>query len=113
MPQPALPLLSFLFLFLVYSCNGQIKSNDSAAKVNEQEAKSQMEIVDSLVKEGIDPYFVESRDTFSVHGPQCIVRDVLQDKNGNIWLASWQGIIKYDGKVFTNYTLKESLIHFH
>jgi len=26
---------------------------------------------------------------------------------------SFQGIIKYDGKVFTNYTLKEDLIHFH
>jgi ligand-binding sensor domain-containing protein len=26
---------------------------------------------------------------------------------------SFQGIIKYDGKVFTNYTLKENLIHFH
>src|SRR5690349_7167503 len=38
---------------------------------------------------------------------------MLQDKNGDYWLATWQGIIKYDGKVFTYYTLKEDLIQFH
>src|SRR5690349_20581487 len=69
--------------------------------------------LDSLVKAGIDPYFIESRDTFSTHGPQCIVRNMLQDKSGNYWLATWHGIIKYDGKIFTNYTLKDGLIHFH
>ena len=62
---------------------------------------------------GVDPYFIETNDTFSTRGPQCIVRNLLQDKTGNIWLATWNGIIKYDGKVFTNYTLTEGLIHFH
>ena len=60
-----------------------------------------------------DPYFVRSSDTISKLGPNCITRHILEDKKGNIWLASWQGIVKYDGKVFTNYTLKDNLIPFH
>jgi len=99
-------LLPFLFLFA--SCNGQVNPNS-----NEQTVKSRSDTMDSLVNAGVDPYFVESSDTISAHGPQSIVRDVLQDKNGNYWIASWEGIIKYDGKVFTNYTLKNGLIHFH
>jgi ligand-binding sensor domain-containing protein len=75
-----------------------------------QSAQSELE---ASIKAGIDPYFVETRDTVLSHGPQCIVRDVLQDRKGNFWMATWNGIIKYDGKVFTNYTLKEGLIHFH
>lgn len=73
---------------------------------------SQSEL-DAALKAGIDPYFVESKDTVSYYGPKCIVRNLLLDQSGNFWLATWQGIIKYDGKVFTNYTLKENLIHFH
>jgi ligand-binding sensor domain-containing protein len=60
-----------------------------------------------------DPYFVKSFDTVSTFGPSCITRYILEDKKGNIWFATWQGIVKYDGKVFTNYTLKEGLIPFH
>lgn len=61
----------------------------------------------------IDSYFIETNDTVSTRGPISIVRHILEDRKGNIWFASFQGIIKYDGKVFTNYTLKENLIHFH
>ncbi|MCW3077260.1 MAG: histidine kinase [Bacteroidetes bacterium] len=60
-----------------------------------------------------DPYFVASSDTISRFGPGSITRHILEDTKGNIWLASWQGIVRYDGKVFTNYTLKENLIPFH
>ena len=61
----------------------------------------------------IDRYFIETQDTISVFGPISITRNILEDRNGNIWIMSFQGIMKYDGKVFTNYTLKENLIHFH
>lgn len=60
-----------------------------------------------------DPYFIETTDTVSEYGPWHITRDVLQDKSGNFWFATWMGIVKYDGKLFTNYTLKDNLIHFH
>jgi ligand-binding sensor domain-containing protein len=65
------------------------------------------------VDAGIDPYFIESKDTISKSGPWHITRDILQDKKGNMWFATWLGIIEYDGKVFTNHTLKDGLIHFH
>jgi ligand-binding sensor domain-containing protein len=97
------------------SCNGQVQTNPPKAPIKDQGlglpiAPSDMQ---ASLEAGIDPYFVETNDTFSTRGPQCIVRNLIQDKAGNIWLASWHGIIKYDGKVFTNYTLKEKLIHFH
>ncbi len=63
--------------------------------------------------DSVDPYFVETRDTFSKYGPRTITRSVLQDRNGTYWFATWQGIMCYDGKVFTNITLKEGLKHFH
>jgi ligand-binding sensor domain-containing protein len=62
-----------------------------------------------------DPTFVKSEDTVSTFGPGNITRNLLQDRNGNIWLASWEGIIRYEpasGK-FTNLTLKERLRQFH
>lgn len=34
------------------------------------------------------------------------VRDIKQDRKGNIWLAAWQDIFKYDGKSYTNITSK-------
>ena len=90
-------ILCVLFAVVVQSCIGQTIRPD----------------LDALAKEGIDPYFVVSRDTISIHGPDHITRDLLQDRNGNYWFATWLGIIRYDGHQFINYTLKENLIHFH
>src|SRR6188768_290948 len=89
---------SLLFVLFVFSaCKAQTQKSDLQASVDA----------------GIDPYFIESTDTISSHGPNHITRDILQDRKGNLWFATWLGIIKYDGKLFTNYTLKENLIHFH
>ena len=37
-------------------------------------------------------------------GPKGMVRNIRQDKNGNILIASFQGIFRYNGKSFTNLT---------
>ncbi|AYL97957.1 ligand-binding sensor domain-containing protein [Mucilaginibacter celer] len=37
-------------------------------------------------------------------GPNRITRNIIQDRKGNIWLAAFDGIFKYDGKSFTNVT---------
>ncbi len=37
-------------------------------------------------------------------GPTTSVRSIRQDRPGNIWLAANEGIIRYDGKSFTNIT---------
>ena len=34
---------------------------------------------------------------------QNIVQDMLQDDDGYIWLATWNGLEKYDGYTFKNY----------
>lgn len=97
----------FPFLMLIFcSCSPKTEAQNKPLPQNDTELQK-------AIDAGIDPYFVESTDTFSSHGPFSIVRHLTQDAKGNIWLASWQGIIRYDGKTFTNYTLKDKLIHFH
>jgi ligand-binding sensor domain-containing protein len=60
-----------------------------------------------------DPYFTVTTDTLSIHGPRTIIRNIIQDKKGSYWLASWSGIVRFDENIFTNYTLKEGLRKFH
>lgn len=93
-----------LLLFFISSCNWQNKTDVKKVMTDEQ-AK-----VNAL---GVDEYFIESNDTVSQYGPKNISRKMLQDRNGNYWFSTWEGIIRYDGKLFTNVTLKEGLIHFH
>ncbi len=37
-------------------------------------------------------------------GPDAIVRNIEQDKEGKIWIASFAGVFRYDGLAFTNVT---------
>jgi ligand-binding sensor domain-containing protein len=55
---------------------------------------------------------VETKDVTTSYGPKSIVRTIKQDRKGNIWIASWEGIFKYDGKSFTNITSKVSSARF-
>jgi len=58
------------------------------------------------------PTAVKKQGPSVSQGPTAIVRTVKQDKQGNIWIASWQGIFKFDGKAFTNVTAKASSARF-
>lgn len=112
-----------LLIFFIFSasCNGQVKTEVPRDTGSQQQTITDKGLgipktsdeMKSFLDAGVDPYFIETKDTFSTKGPQCIVRNIIQDKAGNFWFATWHGIIKYDGKIFTNYTLKERLIHFH
>ncbi len=44
--------------------------------------------------------------------PTSIVRNVKQDRKGNIWVASWDGIFKFNGKEFENITKEVSKARF-
>lgn len=44
--------------------------------------------------------------------PNSIVRTIKQDKKSIIWIASWEGVFKYDGKSFANVTGKVSSARF-
>jgi ligand-binding sensor domain-containing protein len=46
----------------------------------------------------------ETKEAVTSFGPSNITRAVKQDRQGNIWLASWEGVFRYDGKSFTNIT---------
>jgi hypothetical protein len=48
----------------------------------------------------------ESKGVFTPYGPKWITRNIIQDRKGNIWIAAFDGIFRYDGKYFTNITNK-------
>ena len=56
-----------------------------------------------------DRYFAETSVVTSEDGPRAITRNLLQDRDGDYWLASWNGIVHFDGTTFTNVTNKEGL----
>ena len=103
-----IPLL-FLSL-LVSSCHGQTKSSPKKSSADPNPVSIWQKNQSTLT---VDPYFVETKTINAPFGPQSITRNMVQDKNGNLWLASWEGIIRYDGKTFTNFTNKDNLRRFH
>lgn len=102
-------LLALLFIFC--SCTGQGNPNSTQDHDHVVAQAATLVPDTNLIPE--DPYFVVTKDTFSTTGPHDITRNVLEDRDGNIWLATWEGIILYDGRRFTNFTLKENLRKFH
>ena len=99
--------LCFLFLILIShpSCKGQDKPATSKEKIKKQTSESKIK----NTPKDFDPYFTETNYISRSYGPENITRNIIEDKNGDYWLASWEGIIKFDGKNFTNYTNKNGL----
>lgn len=54
----------------------------------------------------------ETQGATTVYGPSSITRTIKQDRKGNIWIASFVGVFRYDGKSFTNITGKVSSARF-
>src|SRR5687768_7581057 len=46
----------------------------------------------------------EFKDTVTSYGPGRMVRNIKQAKNGDILIAAYNGVFRYDGKLFTNIT---------
>lgn len=44
--------------------------------------------------------------------PSTITRNIIQDKNGIFWIATFEGVYRYDGESFTNITSKVSSARF-
>lgn len=53
-----------------------------------------------------------TKDAIISYGPSSVVRTIKQDRKGNIWITSWEGVFQYDGKSFTNITSKVSSARF-
>src|ERR1700734_1172067 len=54
----------------------------------------------------------ENKGVITSYGPKWITRNIIQDRKGNIWIAAFDGIFRYDGKSFTNITSKVSSARF-
>ena len=50
-----------------------------------------------------DPYFSPIADKSTPLMPRVILRNIREDRDGNIWFASFGGPIRYNGKAFTNF----------
>jgi len=99
-----LQIIPVILLFVaIASCNRQ-KEPDPP---KDNPGQTEISVADH------DPYFVESKDISSIYGPDSITRNIIQDRKGNLWFATWEGIIRYDGNSFTNFTNKEGLRRFH
>ncbi|KEO75211.1 ligand-binding sensor domain-containing protein [Anditalea andensis] len=54
----------------------------------------------------------ETREEIISNAPSNITRNLIQDKNGNIWIAAFDGIFRYGGISFTNITQNVSSARF-
>jgi streptogramin lyase len=54
----------------------------------------------------------ETKSVTTSTGPNNTTRNIIQDRKGNIWIAAYDGIFRYDGKSFTNITNKASSARF-
>jgi hypothetical protein len=76
---------------LVNSSNAQDETQQKIERKNSLETfKIFRPVIDP---NDIDPYFVENQDLVSNHGPEVITRNIIQDKNGYFWFATWNGIV--------------------
>lgn len=102
--------LTFI-LTLISACNGQ--NTTPPPHANPPAAGQTQSAGSPRGVPGEDPYFTETQYITSAHGPRSITRGIIQDKSGNVWMATWEGIIRYDETTFTNFTNKDSLRRFH
>lgn len=60
---------------------------------------------------GIIQYNGQTLETVSIDGVSQSIRvlEIIEDKAGNVWFGTSDGLIKYDGKEFTNFSKKEGL----
>ena len=54
----------------------------------------------------------ETKKIVTSSGPNQITRNIIQDRKGNMWMATCEGMFRYDGKSFTNVTGKMSSARF-
>ena len=103
-------LFIVLPLFGLLSCS-EDPSNASLQSEKTSQDSSLIQNPSSLKPFDPDPFWTTLREVVSQYGPPDICRDVVIDHNGTIWMASWAGVVSYNGKEFTNHTLKEGLAH--
>lgn len=69
-------------------------------------------ILQSETKDVIIPQGPKTKDVITSARPNNITRTIKQDREGNIWIAAFDGIFQYDGKSFANITSNVSSARF-
>jgi ligand-binding sensor domain-containing protein len=54
--------------------------------------------------ENRDPHFTPIAAKSTSYMPRVIIRNMREDRAGNIWFATFGGAIRYDGKEFANFS---------
>jgi len=58
---------------------------------------------ESQLQQFLDPGFVHAEST-GAFGPNTVTREIIQDAAGDVWFATFSGVVRYDGNVYTNVT---------
>lgn len=81
-------------LFVVTSCNGQVKTDLTNDNTNQQ-----------TPIEGDQPKIIRTQGATAGN-----ISCELQDRDGNLWFSTGgEGVYRFDGKSFTNFTTKDGL----
>jgi ligand-binding sensor domain-containing protein len=94
LPNKSMYILLIVLSFSV-SCNGQLETKTQIINNN-------INLINTS-----KPKIVKPQDSSEYYNISC----GIQDKNGNLWFGTTgKGVYKYDGKLFTQYTMKDGLI---
>ena len=89
-------LFCLLFSFVFFtSCNGQGKTNS---------------LIENVTISTGQPKLIKTEGSGKFDKQYDILGCGLQDKAGNLWFGtSREGVYRYDGKLFTHFTVKDGL----
>jgi len=99
-------LVILISAFTITACSSQDPSREKLISFKEAQRNEVKVGVDS---NDVDPHFEGDTLIQSVSGPKTIVRSIFEDSQERIWLATWDGIVEYDDKIFINHTNQSGL----
>lgn len=100
--------LAILCSFLFTSCAGQVERNASQIKIKTIKTKIHQDSI-SMKAETLPEFRVDIHDT-NYQGNQIsgVVRTVFQDKKGNFWFGTQNGLCRKDQNGLVYFNLKDS-----
>lgn len=98
-----LPFPILLTLCILFSCKSEESPSRAIKKVSTQGENNLL----------LQPLDAEGKyNIYIPNAPSAITRNIIEDSKGNIWFATFEGVIKYDGEAFFNMTKEVSQSRF-
>lgn len=91
-------IVAILFIFLA-SCKGQNRTDQP----KENKSHKEIGLLDSI------HVIQEVKTIWASNAPSRITRKIKKDNEGNLLFASYENIIRYDGKSFTNFEKEKGI----